>query len=566
MAKALIVEIFGDAKQFAAELDKAAGKTRQMSAVAGVAGVALAAGLAVGLDKSVKAALAGQVAQEALNTALTNTHQSVAAMSPALEEAEAASRKLGFTDDESRVALAKLETATGDTGKSIKDLALAEDIARLKHVGLDVATKLLTGTLGGSSRAAKQLGIDIIPVTSHMDALIRSTEDLTTSQGRADAAQARFLDKQATGARTLQEVTDRVHGQAAAFADTAAGGMEQFHAQTQHLEESLGNLLLPALTAVAGAMAAFSGFLGDHTHIAAAAVAVVGVLATTLIAVSVATKLATAATVLANVAVKAWTAAQWLLNAALDANPIGLVILAIAGLVAGLILAYQHSETFRRIVTGAFDAVRDAANFVLHFFESNWKLITLLISGPFLPIVAVATNAFGIRSALIGAFDAILAGARTAWNSVVAVIKGAVEIAKGVVGDLIGTFEGIISVLERIIGAAESAASAIAKVAGAAGGVAGAVGGVLGHIPGFASGVTNFAGGLAVVGENGPELVTLPAGSNVIPNGNFAGGGGGSTVVNVTVNGWVGNDQQLASRLRQELIKIGRANVSVGLA
>jgi phage-related tail protein len=33
----------------------------------------------------------------------------------------------------------------------------------------------------------------------------------------------------------------------------------------------------------------------------------------------------------------------------------------------------------------------------------------------------------------------------------------------------------------------------------------------------FAKGVTNFQGGLAIVGEEGPELVQLPQGSSVIP-------------------------------------------------
>lgn len=42
-------------------------------------------------------------------------------------------------------------------------------------------------------------------------------------------------------------------------------------------------------------------------------------------------------------------------------------------------------------------------------------------------------------------------------------------------------------------------------------------------IPGFAGGVDNFRGGLAMVGERGPELVNLPRGSSVIPNGNFGG-------------------------------------------
>lgn len=42
-------------------------------------------------------------------------------------------------------------------------------------------------------------------------------------------------------------------------------------------------------------------------------------------------------------------------------------------------------------------------------------------------------------------------------------------------------------------------------------------------VPGFADGVTNFSGGAALVGERGPEIVTLPIGSNVIPNNPFAG-------------------------------------------
>lgn len=47
-----------------------------------------------------------------------------------------------------------------------------------------------------------------------------------------------------------------------------------------------------------------------------------------------------------------------------------------------------------------------------------------------------------------------------------------------------------------------------------------ALGGLLKSIkiPGFAGGVENFGGGLAWVGEQGKELVNLPAGSDVIPN------------------------------------------------
>jgi tape measure domain-containing protein len=59
-----------------------------------------------------------------------------------------------------------------------------------------------------------------------------------------------------------------------------------------------------------------------------------------------------------------YTAAQWLLNAALTANPIGLVIAAVAGLAVGIVLLWKHSETFRTIVTAAFREVAQAGLFM----------------------------------------------------------------------------------------------------------------------------------------------------------------------------------------------------------
>lgn len=75
------------------------------------------------------------------------------------------------------------------------------------------------------------------------------------------------------------------------------------------------------------------------------------------------------------------------------------------------------------------------------------------------------------------------------------------------------------------------------------------------RIPGFQFGVEHFGGGAAVVGEGGPELVTLPAGSNVIP---FSGGGGSTTInLNVTVTGvWDARSQrELTDALSEGLVK-----------
>ncbi|MFM9745083.1 hypothetical protein ACKI2C_46830, partial [Streptomyces brasiliscabiei] len=46
------------------------------------------------------------------------------------------------------------------------------------------------------------------------------------------------------------------------------------------------------------------------------------------------------------------TAAQWLLNTAMDANPIGIVVVALGALTVGLVAAYKYIKPFRKWVNG----------------------------------------------------------------------------------------------------------------------------------------------------------------------------------------------------------------------
>ncbi len=73
-------------------------------------------------------------------------------------------------------------------------------------------------------------------------------------------------------------------------------------------------------------------------------------------------------TILKN-AVLAWAAAskvaaaaQWLVNAAMNANPIGLVIAAIAGLVAAFVILWKRSEGFRNFWIGLWEKIKEAAS------------------------------------------------------------------------------------------------------------------------------------------------------------------------------------------------------------
>lgn len=76
-----------------------------------------------------------------------------------------------------------------------------------------------------------------------------------------------------------------------------------------------------------------------------------------------------------------WAAATGLLNAAMSANPIGLVIAAIAILVGLFILAYKKSDTFRAIVDKAWETIKNAIKFawervIKPAFVAFWSFIT----------------------------------------------------------------------------------------------------------------------------------------------------------------------------------------------
>lgn len=157
---------------------------------------------------------------------------------------------------------------------------------------------------------------------------------------------------------------------------------------------------------------------------------VLGTVAGAIVAVKVATVAWTAAQTIASGATAIWTGIQWLWNAAMTANPIGIVVVAIAALVGGIIYAYTHSEKFREIVSGAFEAVKNAALFLWNnvlkpYYE--WWIAAFQKIGE----VALWLWDNGIKPA----FDGISAGAQQLWNDFLSPIFTDIKILIGLVGD-----------------------------------------------------------------------------------------------------------------------------------
>lgn len=121
-------------------------------------------------------------------------------------------------------------------------------------------------------------------------------------------------------------------------------------------------------------------------------------------------------------------------NAALAANPIGLVVIALAALAAGLVLAYQKSETFRTIVDAVFGFLKTVITATVSFIKDHWQLIVAFILGP-IGIVAlgVIKNWDKIKAVTSAVWNAIKAVISAVWTVISTVVKTEIAIVKAVV-------------------------------------------------------------------------------------------------------------------------------------
>lgn len=162
------------------------------------------------------------------------------------------------------------------------------------------------------------------------------------------------------------------------------------------------------------------------------------------------------ASVAARAATLAWTGVQWLLNAALTANPIGIVIVAVAALVAGIILLWKHNETFRKIVLAVWGAIKVAIGAVADWFmhtiwpslQDAWRQAGILVQwlGKMVgiwwgfiqaeikvawAIIKIIWKGMQLEIKALGAmFGWLVAGVKIWWRGIQLEIKAAVAVVK----------------------------------------------------------------------------------------------------------------------------------------
>ena len=208
-----------------------------------------------------------------------------------------------------------------------------------------------------------------------MSALYKRISDGKVSFNELEAAVAAATSEGGQFYNGMLEASQTFNGRLSTLKDNVAALTGEL---TSGLFSALGDIIVKAnelvvsITEDDSKMAALKETIGVLTAAVVAVTAAVLSYKATVAAATAITALHTAATTAMAAAHKAAAAgatglqvAQAALNTVLSANPIGLVVAALAALAAGLVTAYHTSETFRSAVDSAFSAIQKTASNVI---------------------------------------------------------------------------------------------------------------------------------------------------------------------------------------------------------
>lgn len=148
-----------------------------------------------------------------------------------------------------------------------------------------------------------------------------------------------------------------------------------------------------------------------------------------------------AATIAQAVAAKASAVAQWALNAAMNANPVMLVVLAIGALVAAFVLAYKKVGWFRAAVDASVRFIGRAFSWLKDFVVDHWEIMLAMILGPFGVAIGLIVHHWdkvsGAVSWVIGKIGELWTASQPARDLLVTIGGIALEGLKGAISAVI---------------------------------------------------------------------------------------------------------------------------------
>ncbi len=369
--RALTIEIVGDARDFEHAMDRTNRKLSGFQKAAGAAGVAIAGGLAVGAKKAVDEASGLNESINAVNVVFGKAGTQILAFGKvAAKEAGLSMRQLNELVTPVGASLINTGFSADQAAKASVGLAKrAADMASVFNVDVSEALGAVQAGLRGEADPLERFGVGLSDAAVKARAMAMGLAESEKEIDANDKAQARLA--------LIMAQTNKVAGDFKNTSGELANAQRINAAATDNQQATLGQGLLPVMKTYQGALRVATNFMADNTGATKLAVGALAGLSAVLLGVSVATKAVTAAKAIATAVTAGYTAAQWLLNAALTANPIGLVVVGLAALAAAAVIAWKRSETFREIVTGAWESIRGKVGAVVGFFMNTvWPAVS----------------------------------------------------------------------------------------------------------------------------------------------------------------------------------------------
>lgn len=251
---------------------------------------------------------------------------------------------------------------------------------------------------------------------------------------------------------SLQSSIENSAGAAQQMADTQLdnlqGQLTLLKSALEGLAISFGQLLMPALKSIVGAVQKVVDWLNsldEGTKKVIVTVALVaGALGPVLIVVGkVISAVGTIMTIVPKIAgvINTVKTAFMALNATMLANPIVLIVAAIVALIAIFVVLWNKCEGFRNFWKGLWEGIKNIVSTVVEalkgfftgvidFVKNNWQGLLLMLVNPFAGAFKLLyDNCEGfrnfingilekIKTALTNAWTAITTGIQTAWNAI----------------------------------------------------------------------------------------------------------------------------------------------------
>ena len=329
-------------------LDGTAAKTGFALKKAMVPAIAVLGGLATGLGLATAAAVEDQKAQDLLAQQLRTSAMATDDVIASNEEfISGMSRAFAVADDELRPAMANLVRSTGSVEAAQDLMNTALDISAATGKDLETVTLALGKAYNGSTSALTKLDPSLKGVISSESSMAEITDALAVSFGGAATVAAESFD----------------------------GRMKSMKIALDETKESIGAALLPVLQKLLEILAPLAKWAQENTKLFLIITGVIGGFAAAIIVANIAIKAFAIATQVAS-------AAQAVFNFVMSANPIGIVIIAVAAFVAALFILEKKfgivSKGFELFSDGFYrfiiNPIKQAINFIADLIRAIGKI------------------------------------------------------------------------------------------------------------------------------------------------------------------------------------------------